>query len=376
MEQASKPTQEESYKFITNEIPIRLANMIMELQLLPKVLFIQPLFQEILFQHIQSFKDLLEFPTATFNQETNKKYVTCIMEIRTRHIDTVPNMAAAIEGIMTDDVEGKMNKQDIQFFLDRLNTSRISIHLLISMYTAVMKKSHKKCPTISSLIGTIDPQCDIIGVAEEAFDDASYLCCREYKDHPLLEIEGRDSTRRNLVVEEVRMSYIERHLHHIFFEVFKNAMRATMEEFKKNKLLKPSPVRCHVTKSEEDISIRVSDLGGGISREMVDKVCLYHFTSAEKFAMARYCLMPGSGGLESHAHPMHGLGYGLPLSRVYARYFKGDLNIISMHGLGSDVYIYLKAISDDAKECLPKYSIQTANIIHKNNKGKVSDWTS
>ena len=63
-------------------------------------------------------------------------------------------------------------------------------------------------------------------------------------------------------------------------------------------------------------------MGGGVSRDEVDSIWLYQYTTSNPAARDRNVLVPGAGGLESHHHPMHGLGYGLPLSRVYARYFQ------------------------------------------------------
>jgi pyruvate dehydrogenase kinase 2/3/4 len=71
--------------------------------------------------------------------------------------------------------------------------------------------------------------------------------------------------------------------------------------------------------------------------------------------------------------PLAGYGYGLPLSRLYARYFLGDLFLVSMEGYGTDACIYLKAVPVEASEVLPIYS--TSSRRHLTMSPQVADWS-
>jgi len=64
----------------------------------------------------------------------------------------------------------------------------------------------------------------------------------------------------------------------------------------------------------------------------------------------------------------------LPLSKLYAEYFGGDIKIASVDGYGTDAFIYLKALETDAKENLPIYNARSAMKL-KDTTIQVDDWT-
>lgn len=41
--------------------------------------------------------------------------------------------------------------------------------------------------------------------------------------------------------------------------------------------------------------------------------------------------------------------YGLPISRSYARYFGGDLSIVSMEGYGTDAFVHLSRLGNHSE---------------------------
>ena len=94
-------TVEDSFLFLRREIPVRLANMMMELEVswilyphvkslclaqeLPAELLNQPACQEILAQYGQSFKDVLSFENIPNNPESHEMFNQMLTNIRQRH---------------------------------------------------------------------------------------------------------------------------------------------------------------------------------------------------------------------------------------------------------------------------------------------------
>ena len=97
--------------------------------------------------------------------------------------------------------------------------------------------------------------------------------------------------------------------------------------------------------------IKISDEGGGIPRSNMKRIWSYLFTTADP-AIQEGMVAFNENVDHSVDSPLAGLGYGLPISRSYARYFGGDLSIMSMEGYGTDAFIYLRRLGD-TREPLP-----------------------
>ena len=93
------------------------------------------------------------------------------------------------------------------------------------------------------------------------------------------------------------------------------------------------------------MTIKVSDEGGGIPRSHIQRIWSYLFTTADPTIQEG---MVAFNENVDHAidSPLAGLGYGLPISRSYCRYFGGDLSVMSMEGHGTDAFVYLTRLGN------------------------------
>lgn len=396
-ERPSTGTLFRASQFLSEELPIRLAHRVEELRQLPDGLSDMPSIKKVQDWYAQSFEEITTLPRPSLTQELksrflkpnrsngsskilsqttmnpsvkqgqyqsgisknasessnarryfaatddgnewppeladyNKRFAKTLELIKRRHDGVVTTVAQGI-------LEYKRKRQrmqidsSIQSFLDRFYMSRIGIRMLIGQHIALTEQQHK---SHANYVGIICTKTNVKELAEEAIDNARFVC----EDHYGL----FDAPRVQLVCgDDLHFMYVPGHLSHMLFETLKNSLRAVVERHGADK--EDFPVtKVIVAEGKEDITIKISDEGGGIPRSAIPLVWTYMYTTVDQTPN----LDPDFDKSDFKA-PMAGFGYGLPISRLYARYFGGDLKLISMEGYGTDVYLHLNRLSSSSE---------------------------
>ncbi|XP_030065996.1 pyruvate dehydrogenase (acetyl-transferring) kinase isozyme 1, mitochondrial isoform X2 [Microcaecilia unicolor] len=309
-----------SFMFLRQELPVRLANIMKEINLLPDNLLKTPSVQLVQSWYVQSLQEILEFKDKSSDDaEAVHSFTDTVITIRNRHNDVIPTMAQGVIEYKDSFGVDPVTSQNVQYFLDRFYMSRISIRMLLNQHTLLFGGKVKVNPAHPKQIGSIDPNCNVVEVIKDGYENARRLCDLYYLCSPELELTEVNAKSAG---QSIQVVYVPSHLYHMAFELFKNAMRATME-FHADKGVYP-PIQVLVSLGSEDLAVKA------------------------------------------------GFGYGLPISRLYAQYFQGDLKLYSLEGYGTDAAIYVKALSTDSIERLPVYNKSAWR--HYKSSHEADDW--
>eukprot|EP00574_Skeletonema_japonicum_P005629 CAMPEP_0201728174 /NCGR_PEP_ID=MMETSP0593-20130828/14982_1 /ASSEMBLY_ACC=CAM_ASM_000672 /TAXON_ID=267983 /ORGANISM="Skeletonema japonicum, Strain CCMP2506" /LENGTH=479 /DNA_ID=CAMNT_0048220199 /DNA_START=149 /DNA_END=1589 /DNA_ORIENTATION=- len=355
--------------FLRRELPIRLAHRIHDLS---RVSYLQDMksVQQVKDLYTTSFLEILSVdkhpPTREGSEAWEEQFAKILENIYERHSSVLVQMArgafelraairkGALLGVDDDgcdegqktssDKELQVGRDAVEFelmesthaFLDRFYISRIGIRVLIGQYLSLRQ------PPVENYVGIICSKTSPYEIVKRAIDDAAFMCTRKYGDAPEVIITGR---------LDMTFPYVPTHLHYIMLELLKNSMRATVEYHGVDADYPPIKVVIADGSDNEDVIIKVSDEGGGIPRSNMKRIWSYLFTTADP-EIQEGMVAFNENVDHSIDSPLAGLGYGLPISRSYARYFGGDLSIMSMEGYGTDCFVYLTRLGN-TREPLP-----------------------
>jgi len=266
-------------------------------------------------------------------QEYNKRFTKALDFIKKRHDPTVTTVAQGV-------LEWKRNQNarniglEIQAWLDRFYMSRIGIRFLIGQrklnslpclilsllpldldvglntqqshpdYVGIICTNAVISPSLlKSLYSSISTQQNVHDIVHEAIENARFVCEEHYamfKGPPV----------QLICPKELAFPYVPGHLSHICFELLKNSLRAVVERYGHDNEDSFPPIKVVVVEGKEDITIKISDEGGGIPRSAIPLIWTYMYTTMEGQAIDQ------DFQASDFKAPMAGFGYGLPLSRL------------------------------------------------------------
>ncbi|THU89948.1 alpha-ketoacid dehydrogenase kinase [Dendrothele bispora CBS 962.96] len=387
-----------SVSYALEEIPKRLATRVRSIEALPFIVGTNPYVSNILSSYKQSFLWFATYPTPKTIEE-NANFAEMLEELVEIHANDIPTMAKGFQ-----ECARYLSPEEINQFLDGAIRNRISVRLIAEQHVALSRafQSQEKACNFG-VVNTITSPAQMVRMCGSF---VSELCEATLGASPSIVIDGYpDST---FAYVPVHLEYILTEiLKNSFRATVENHSRqspATRAQSLPPVMVTLSPPprvtdsacrssnssgsNSNVSTLSNFYSIRVRDQGGGVSSSHISKIFSYAFTTAGRSAdsdsnpdaydygdsgdgggpyaaqhvggIAAIAEGVGGGGagqgnlfgeitgkgLQTGLGTIAGLGYGLPMSRLYAKYFGGSLDLVSLEGWGSDVFLKLRCLDE------------------------------
>lgn len=282
---------------------------------LPYLVVLNPHISETYELYLRSLRILLEL--KPFDNDFDKIH-NSLIEYSEIHKDAIPSLSQGFQ-----EVSKFFPKDEIVNFLNSHFYDKINMETITNNYINLINKPESHLGVINTKLNVSEMLKTWAGFV----NDMAFI--KYYKQVPIQIDFG----------EDIEFPYIGIHLEYIFTEILKNSIRANIESGNGDKPIKITIVSNQTSPTRRNLAIRFRDDGGGIPPEVEKNVFDYSFTTVDKHeedvGMATN-VMPGES-VENIA----GMGYGLPLTKAYVELFGGTLELQSIYGLGTDVYIEL-----------------------------------
>ena len=303
--------------FLKKELPIRLSHRVLNLIKLPYGLPNVKEIKDITNLYIDSFDEIVNFENINCMNSV-EKFTKLLCDIKYKHTDLEFSMSKGIQNIDNYDLVDLniLNKELDNFFLSRLGIRTLINHQigLIEHGSGVIK------------------ECNINNIIQKCCNDLDYMTSRIYTENVSDYIKISGNT-------ELKINYIPEHIHYIIMEILKNAVIASYDISQETF----DDININFTEGKHFIIIKISDRGKSFSKSKLNEIFSYSYSTYPVDITDEYEVgnIPIIGGL----------GFGLPMSKIYCKYFNGDLIICPMENYGTDVYIYINKLGNN-KEVL------------------------
>ncbi|TAQ87264.1 Pyruvate dehydrogenase(acetyl-transferring)-kinase [Chlorociboria aeruginascens] len=357
------------------------------MQTLPYVVVTNPHMSqvyELYYKAFETFRRVREIKTLEDNEKLCKK----ISETLQEHLTVIPMLAM---GVL--ECRDLMKPEDMDKFMNTILRARISRRVIAEQHIALTETFNSPWhfpdakPLEAEFVGEVFLKCNAQEVVSRCGLEVQALASSAYGSStpiPEIKLSGHlDAT----------FPYILSHLEYIIGELLRNSIQAVVEKQKRegSQPRKPPPIEVTVCEAPQHVIIRVSDQGGGIPRDILPYLWAFskgprsherleNLHRVPKMAATMQELRvdqpynsssPGLQETISHQGPTHDsslsslssrppnlrLGMGLPLSRVYAEYWAGNLELHSLEGYGVDAFLQISKLGNKNEQLTMRASM-------------------
>ena len=254
---------------------------------------------------------------------------------------------------------------------------RISRHVIAEQHLALTETFHsswhfphafqpKKSRT--EFIGEVFLRCNAKEVVERCAATVRELSGQAYGPNvPIPEVKIHGHLTATL-------TYIPAHLEYIIGELLRNSVQAAVEQRRATTGILP-PIEVLICETPQHVIFRISDHGGGVSPAILphlwsfvkgsrrharlENLSKITHLSANLQEMKVLESEPTKNRVEDRRTPVDGslrsltgrppnlrLGIGLSMSRVYAEYWAGSLELHSLEGYGVDAFLQISKLGN------------------------------
>jgi pyruvate dehydrogenase kinase 2/3/4 len=328
---------------------LRIAHRLRDMQTLPYAVVTNQHLSHVYDLYYDAFERLRNI-TPVKSIEDNDAFCNAIRATLNDHLTVIPRL---VSGVI--EVQRFINRDFIDQVVNSMLRSRISRRVIAEQHLALTASFHNPQSRhhdsdSSDQVGNIFLKCNAKEVIEKCASVTKELMQVTY---------GPD-----IILPEVRISghldatfpYILSHLEYIIGELLRNSIQATIEN--RGNKDKSSPVEILIFETTEHVIMRFSDSGGGIPPNMLPEIWSFTKTQRRDTLLKNLNKVPrlaatmqelrGSSSLGSLAirQPNLRLGIGLPMSKVYAEYWAGSLQLHNLEGYGVDAFLQISKLGN------------------------------
>ncbi|CAH0024139.1 unnamed protein product [Clonostachys rhizophaga] len=357
-----------SANYVRTELPTRIAHRLRDMQQLPYVVVTNPHINDVYnlyYEAFDSFRNVREVKTL----EDNDRLCEVISSNLKKHLTVIPKLAM---GIL--ECEGLVDAKEMDKFMNTILKSRISRRVIAEQHLSLTEtyNSPNFSPgaklSESDFIGEVFVKCnakDAIETCAKAIHKIAKSTNPPDVKIPEIKIEGHLDTS---------FPYILSHLEYIIGELLRNSVQAVIDRHREHgdPNTDPPPIEVTVAEAPQHATIRISDRGGGIPREELPYLWAFSKGPLSKQRLKNLGKVPKMAATLQELHveeelgradlktppyqssltsltsrpPDLRLGMGLPLSRVYAEYWAGSLELHSLEGYGVDAFLQISRLGN------------------------------